>query len=531
MASSGVKTILLRAGLVAVILVAIVFGASFFADSFIRARVERETNEKLAHYHTRIAGAHLQFLDGSLTLKQIVVVQDAHPTPPVADVPMLRMHVQWRELFSGHVVADSLLSEPHLHINLIQLRAERSNGTPIRQEGWEEALQGIYPFKINKFRIRDGDIVYIDTDSSRPLHIERLNVTADNIRNIHSPQDSYPSSLHVDAVIFETGHADIDGDANLLEEPFPGVKAKIKLRQVPLKQFEPEIKKVNFNVSGGVLNADGLMEYSPKTERAEIYNAEVDGVNIDYFHTAQTAAAEQQRVDEAKQGAKDVADKPGVILKIDALQLKNSMVAFTNYSTTPSYRLFISNFNAKIMNLSNHFSEGASDLSLSGRFMGSGNTSLKGAFQTEKAGPDFDLNLSIENTDLTSLNNLLTAYGRFDVASGTISVYSQVSVHEGWMKGYVKPMFGNLEVYSAQKDRGKPILHQAYEAVVGATAKILKNGSTQKVATEVDISGRIDDPNTSTWQALVQFLENGFIKAIVPGFDRQTRQANSGGPR
>ena len=98
------------------------------------------------------------------------------------------------------------------------------------------------------------------------------------------------------------------------------------------------------------------------------------------------------------------------------------------------------------------------------------------------------------------------------------------------MQGYVKPMFSNVEVYSAEKERGQPLLHKAKEAVVGLAAKVLKNRSTQQVATQVDISGRLDNPNTSTWQAFVQFLRNAFIKAILPGFDRQVGQPAKAAP-
>jgi hypothetical protein len=103
-------------------------------------------------------------------------------------------------------------------------------------------------------------------------------------------------------------------------------------------------------------------------------------------------------------------------------------------------------------------------------------------------------------------------------------VYSQVTVRRGQMTGYVKPLFSNVKVYDPAKDKNKPLLHQAYEAAVGAAAKVVKNSSTQKVATKVNVSGKLDNPNLSTWQAVLQFVENGFIEAILPGFDRQTAQ-------
>ena len=79
-------------------------------------------NEKLVGYHTSLDHAHVQLLSGTLILNGLVVKQDAHPTPPVADLPKMEFNIQWREVFTGHVVGQVLLTHPHVHINLIQLR-------------------------------------------------------------------------------------------------------------------------------------------------------------------------------------------------------------------------------------------------------------------------------------------------------------------------------------------------------------------------------------------------------------------------
>jgi hypothetical protein len=46
------------------------------------------------------------------------------------------------------------------------------------------------------------------------------------------------------------------------------------------------------------------------------------------------------------------------------------------------------------------------------------------------------------------------------------------------------------------------------------------------VATRVEISGRLDNPNTSLVATIVGLVENAFFKAILPGFDAQLRRAH-----
>jgi hypothetical protein len=127
---------------------------------------------------------------------------------------------------------------------------------------------------------------------------------------------------------------------------------------------------------------------------------------------------------------------------------------------------------------------------------------------------------------LQSLNDLLKAYGRFDVAAGQFSLFSQVGVRDGEMSGYVKPLFSKLKVYNYAQDKNKPVLNQAYQMAVGAASHLFKNPSTKQVATQVYLGGSLKSPGVSSWQALLQLLQNAFFKAILPGFDRQVNQVS-----
>jgi hypothetical protein len=229
-----------------------------------------------------------------------------------------------------------------------------------------------------------------------------------------------------------------------------------------------------------------------------------------------------------KAGTQKINNEPETLIKIHKLEVVDSQAVYINDTQNPHYKLSISNLYLELTNLSNHFSQGPAHLVLRGRFMDSGVTTIRGDFRPEKAGSDFDLDLAIRDASLPALNNLLRAYGRFDVQSGQLSFFSQVKVRRGEMKGYVKPLFTNVKVYDPAKDKNKSVVHQAYEMAVGAAAKVVTNSSTQKVATKVDLSGKLDNPNVSTWQALVQFVQNGFVNAILPGFDRQTKETAHG---
>ena len=106
-----------------------------------------------------------------------------------------------------------------------------------------------------------------------------------------------------------------------------------------------------------------------------------------------------------------------------------------NQATTPSYRMFISGTDIELENWSNQLSEGTAKVQLKGLLMGSGATQIRGSFRPETKSPDFDLSVKILKTQVKSLNNMLRAYGGTDVAAGVFSVFSEMTVKDGQVKG------------------------------------------------------------------------------------------------
>jgi uncharacterized protein involved in outer membrane biogenesis len=120
----------------------------------------------------------------SVDVRDVTLTQDGHPDPPVARVPQLSAGVQWRALLRARVVADVRVERPALHLNLTQLLHEARDEVPVRERGWQEAVQAVSPLEINEVQIVEGEVTYVDQDTSRPIRLRQLNVRAGNIRNV-----------------------------------------------------------------------------------------------------------------------------------------------------------------------------------------------------------------------------------------------------------------------------------------------------------------------------------------------------------
>ena len=504
-------------------LLLLLFIASFFWDEPLRRKMENGMNQSLKGYMVTLPHAHFQLFGLGVNLKDLTVRQQAYPNPPVAVFPKLHASLQWKELFTGHLVADFLFDQPKVYVNLPQLQKEIADPTPIKDKGWQQALQKIYPFKINLLRINEGEITYIDEDSKRPLRITRLAIRADNIRNIHSKEHVYPSPIHADGIILDTGRGALDGHADFLAEPYPGFHAMLRLAKVPIDYFRPIVARSNLSIHGGVLDTSGELEFSPKTKLAHLKELTVSDMRLDFIHTLPTANAEYARREKVKAAVSKTANQSGMLLKLDRFDLAHCDVGLINKAKTPAYRVFLAPMNLIVTNLSNHFKEGPAHAKLEGKFMGSGATTATARFRPDANGPDFDFNASIEHTDLTKMNDILRAYGKFDVVEGDFSFYTELHVKNGEITGYVKPLFENMKVYDKRQDAEKSFFRKLYEKLVGGVAKLLENKNTDKVATKADIQGHVGEAKTSTWQIIRRLIENAFFRAILPGFDEALR--------
>jgi Domain of Unknown Function (DUF748) len=511
---------------IAVVLI-IAYTLAFLIDEPLRRYTEAKMNHALKGYTARIGKLDFHPFGYSLDLWDVVVTQDAHPDPAVLRIARLSASVHWRALLSGRLVGDIEIEKPTVYLNLPQARKEIADPTPVKERGWQDALEAVYPLKINHFEIRDGDITYVDQGPFKPLRIRSLELVATNIRNRQGKRP-YPSDVRFSALVFESGRVSADGQANFLAEPNPTFRGDVELTTIELDYFKPITNRYNLLVDKGVLSAAGHVEYGQETKTVALTHATIDGIHVDYVHTAPTAVAERETREKAAAAAKEASNAPDLLVRIDELRMTKSTVGFVNKATTPSYRVFLSDADGTLTNLSNQQIEGTAVAKLKGAFMGSGTATADATFKAEKSGPSFDIGVRVEEVDVTKLNDIFRAYGRFDAAAGRFYFYSELDAKDGVVTGYVKPLFKDLKVYDTQQDKSKPLVRKMYERIVSGVAKVLKNRPRDEVATKAEVLGRIDNPKVGTVAALIRLVQNAFFKAILPGFDAEIARAGRG---
>jgi hypothetical protein len=514
-------------GLIAVLLVllSVLFAASYFLDEPLRRSTEERMNRNLKGYAVRLPKLHFQLVGLTMTLQDLRLYQQANPDPPVAHFPLLRFRVHWVALLHGKLVAEFLLDRPNLWINLPQIRAEAASRVKFRDRGWQEALAEIYPFKINRLRVRDGTFTYIDKDPDRPLRLSGLDLEANNIRNVISPGKVYPSTFRMKTAVFGAGKGTLEGKADFLAEPHLGFNARIVLENVPLDYFKPVISRANLSINNGIFSGSGRVEYSPDVKAVHLDHLTVQGMELDYVHTAEMEAAEKKAAKEVGEAVKQ-APKSEMEFLVDEVRVQKCTVGMKNENAKPPYRVYLADADFRLTNLSNKFAHGPAEMSLGGKFMGSGPTTVKANFRPETEGPDLDLSVRIDDTRLTDMNDLFRAYGKFDVSEGTFAFVSELRVKNNAISGYMKPFFKNMKVYDRRADKEKRTFRKLYEMLVGGVSKLLESRRRGEVAAKADISGPVGKPKISNWQIVGSLIRNAFFRAILPEFEREVSGKN-----
>lgn len=505
-------------GIVLAVIFLFLIVAFSFIDEPLRRYAERRANQALEGYHLTIGSLDFHPFGLSVDLKNVVVAQEKHPEPPLANIAQWTASIHWRELLTGNVVSDHQIERPVIHFTRTQAAEEARDERDLKERGWQKAVLELYPLEINALEISDGDVTYVDSPNSKPLRLQAIQFHAENIRNIESADNVYPSEIKLDATVFDTGRLTVEGKADFLAEPHLGVDAMVALAHVALKDLLPLAGRLNLQVREGTLDAKGHVEYSPAVQQVELHELTVDGLRADYVQAGRSAEKIQQAAQPVKPRVAPGQRQPQLTLRVARGKMTNSELGFVNKDTEPNYRVFLAQVEMTIEDFSNRFDKGTANVDLAGRFMGTGKLTAKAVFRPQKPLPDFDLKVKIVNTALKSMNNVLRAHAGADVQKGTFAFFSEMTVQRGTVDGYVKPFFKNVDVYEPAQDKDKGFFKQVYEGVVDGIVTLFKNEPRDEVATETEVKGPLSDPRASTWDILINLVKNAFLQAIVPGF-------------
>ena len=213
-------------------------------------------------------------------------------------------------------------------------------------------------------------------------------------------------------------------------------------------------------------------------------------------------------------------------ITLNDVRIEQGTLTFRNFNSRPPVDLKATRLDASIRNLTNVRDEkGRRDASFEGTalLLGDAKVESRATFDPFSDFDDFRFRLRATGMELRRLNDFASAYGKFDFNAGHGDVVIEAEAENGRLKGYIKPLLRDVDVFNWQQDvedKDKGFLRSIWEAVVGATETVLKNQPKNQFATRVELSGSVHQQDISAFEAFLQILRNGFIQAFNARYEQ-----------
>ena len=219
-------------------------------------------------------------------------------------------------------------------------------------------------------------------------------------------------------------------------------------------------------------------------------------------------------------------------ITLDEVRIEDGKVAFHNFSSKPPVNITATSVNASFYNLTNvEDVKGKRDARFDGKALLQGQAPLEASatFDPLSDFENFEFRFRAKDLQLKHMNDFASAYGKFDFKAGTGDVVIEARAENGQLRGYIKPLLRDVEVFDWQQDvenKDKNIFRSIWEAVVGASETVLKNQNKNQFATRVELSGSVHQQDISAFSAFLQILRNGFIQAFNARYEQPKPSAD-----
>jgi len=217
----------------------------------------------------------------------------------------------------------------------------------------------------------------------------------------------------------------------------------------------------------------------------------------------------------------DTVDKL-VPFDISRLEIENGAMHFRNFQAKPPVDLSLTQLQVSLRNLTNSKDEDKdlfATCDASAVAIGGGKLDLDLKLNPRATKPTFELKAKLIGMELKALNAFFKKYASLDFSSGRGDIVTEINAKNGILGGYVKPLIKNIDVLDFKDDIEKDkdgVFQVVWEAIAGTIVQLFKNQPKDQLATEIPITGSLDNPSTGIFVAIGGVLRNAFIQAFTP---------------
>ena len=247
-----------------------------------------KTLSELKDYRGHVEEVDLALWRGAYKIRQIKIVKTSGDVPvPFFSAPLIDLSVEWAALFHGALVGEINFVKPE--VNFVNAPSEEDSQAGF-EEPWTQTVKELFPLKINRFTVDDGQIHFRDFHKSPKVDLvfDRFRLVATNLTN--SEKLSKTLNAHVEIQARPLGEGDIRAKIDL--DPYaakPSFNLETELKELPLVKlndfakayagltFEKGTLRLATELNAKNGNFDGYVE--PVFEKMQIFSPKHDSDN------------------------------------------------------------------------------------------------------------------------------------------------------------------------------------------------------------------------------------------------------------
>lgn len=207
-------------------------------------------------------------------------------------------------------------------------------------------------------------------------------------------------------------------------------------------------------------------------------------------------------------------------LPLNGLEIKDGSIFFYDFTTNPKVDIHLKQVQLLATNLNNVDKQNIplpSKVNATAVSIGNGQLTIDININVLKEIPDLDMDMKFEAINMATLKDFFFAYAKVDVEKGTFNVYSQLTINDGKLNGYVKPLAQDVKIVSW--DEKKEGINLIWQSIVGFFVEVFTNQKKDEFATKANLEGDLNIIKTQTWPTVWSIFKNAFVKAFEKNTD------------
>lgn len=281
------KKVLIIVGITLILLI----GVRIALPYIIKDYVNKELNN-IPEYKGSIQDVDLNLWRGAYVIEGVELQKTTGKVPvPFFSADRIDLSVEWGALLDGSVVGEISFLNPK--INFVTGPSEAQSQESI-DESWQETVKDLFPLRINRFEIVNGEIHYKDFHSSPKVdvYIRSIQAVATNLTNSENISKDLAANIQAKGIVMETGSFQLTSRIDPYT-PEPTFDLNFSVRKIELPKLNNFLKAyASFDVQAGTFDLDGEFAakngsfdgyVKPILKNVEVFSLEEEHQNVFEF--------------------------------------------------------------------------------------------------------------------------------------------------------------------------------------------------------------------------------------------------------